>query len=117
MFQKLSWAKIFMAALNDFENHLKNDGLFPIQTSMRCLIYLATYTNFIISGSNRRVARNFTVGWGILWEASGGLEAKPPEAGDFCCFFEENTSFLGTSCCYLKGFKSFNFSRLRRLKV
>ena len=41
-----------------------------------------------------------------------GTWGSAPEAGDFCCFsflfFEENISFLGTSCCYLRGLKSAN---------
>ena len=52
-----------------------------------------------------------------LPEANGGLGAEPPaEAGDFCYFFEENNSFLGTTCCYEKGFKSVSFLTSKEIK-
>ena len=112
-----------MAALNDYNNNLKNYGSFPIETSMRCLTYLATYNLHDICLKQAhsqefamgRVTISGVRGGARPTQANWGLGAKPPEAEDFCCFLKKITHFLGITCCYLKGFKSVNFLTFKEI--
>ena len=95
-------------------------------TSMRYLTFLATYKLHDIWLRQAR-SQELTIGVGLIWGSEGGAPgcrrqmgaggSAPQKLEIFTVFFLQKTnSVLGTFCCYLKGFKSFDFLTSKEIK-